>query len=99
MHENAHVSAEASGPSLLAKAVGLLGLALHLLLLPLIFTSGLIAPQWGVTVIILGWVALLIVGLRMWRTSPVLIILIPIAGAVWWLAALSAGGTFLGWQA
>jgi hypothetical protein len=81
------------------RVLAIIGLVLQAALLPLIIGSGLVAPPWGVTVITLGWLALLILGIRLWNRAPRWIILIPVATVVWWLGALSFGGNVLGWQA
>lgn len=74
------------------------GVLLHVVVGFFVFSSGLIAPLWAVVVLIGLW----FVGASLlwtWRASPVRTLLIPVVMAAIWWAAISAGGTWLGWTA
>jgi hypothetical protein len=77
-------------------AVGLLG---HLGLLVFYAGSGLVAPGWAVIVLMIVWLALLVLGIRLLITRPLLALLVPVVAALFWYAAISAGDAFLNWTA
>jgi hypothetical protein len=62
-------------------------------------SSGLLAPLYGVIVLMVCWGIGLVITWRLARTRPVLSLLaVPVALAFWW-AVLTAGDVFLGWTA
>lgn len=61
--------------------------------------SGLIAPPWGVAVLIGVWVVLTVWGLRRWRSGPRFTIGIPLLMVAFWFAFLTFGDLVLGWTA
>jgi hypothetical protein len=76
--------------------VGMAGMAVAFFLYA---ASGLVAPWWGVAVLMFVWLALFVRGLRWWSTHPVRLLLLPVAAIVFWFLVLSAGGAWLGWTA
>ncbi|HET9648041.1 MAG TPA: hypothetical protein VFP34_07395 [Microlunatus sp.] len=79
---------------------GWLAMTAMLVLAPLFLASGLMAPAWGVVVIVGVWVALFVLGiLLMVKRRPVWVVPIPIAAALLWWLLLSLGEHFLGWSA
>lgn len=89
----------ADSPSVAAKVVRVLGIIAHVVLLPYYLASGLVAPLWAVIVLVAVWAALLVVAIRLWRTRPFLVPLVPVVAVAIWFAAISAGEAWLGWTA
>lgn len=83
--------------SALAKVARFLGIVLLFGVGWLYLVSGLVAPMWAVSVLLLIWVAILVAALRIWRTSPWLVLAAPLIAFVIWVATLWAGGELLGW--
>lgn len=77
----------------------LVGLALHLVAGFFMLVSGLVAPPWAVTAMLVVWAVLLVLGIRRWRTRPWITIAVPVLAFAVWLATLAAGGAFLDWRA
>ena len=84
------------------RLAGLIGFAfgclLHVVVGVFVFSSGLVAPAWAVTVLIAVW----LVGawlLWRWRRRPGWALLVPVATATVWFLVISAGGAWLGWSA
>lgn len=88
-----------SDKPLWARIVGWLGLAGHAFLFFWYGSSGLVAPLWALIALMVVWGALLVLAIRLLRTRPVLVPLVPVAALVIWFAALSAGDAWLGWTA
>lgn len=89
----------ADSPTVLAKVVGALGILAQLVLFPFYLSSGLVTPLWGLIVLIMIWTALLVVAIRLWRTRPFLVPLVPVVAVAVWLGVVSAGEAWLGWTA
>ncbi|WP_144123911.1 hypothetical protein [Catellatospora sichuanensis] len=87
----------ADSPSVIAKIVGALGILAQIVLLPFYLSSGLVAPLWGLILLMVIWTGLLVVAIRLWRTRPFLVPLVPVAALAVWFAVLSAGEAWLGW--
>ena len=90
------VPSRRSVPALIAGWVGLIA---HLATLIWYMASGLVAPGWAVAVLLVIWVALLALAVYLLRTRPAYVLLVPVAAAVIWFGAISAGGAWLGWTA
>ena len=69
-------------------------------LAPFFFASGLMAPLWGVVVVISVWAVLfaLAIGLLVKR-RPLWVLPVPVLAVLFWWSFLSLGGKFLGWTA
>jgi hypothetical protein len=79
-------------------ALGWLGLAGLLATLIFYAASGLLAPGWAVTVLLVVWLGLLAVAIWLLRARrPVYVLLTPVVGALIWFGALTAGENWLGW--
>ena len=89
----------AESPSVLAKVARVLGVLAQVVLLPYYLASGLVAPLWAVIVLVALWAALLVLAIRWWRTSPFLVLLVPVGSVAVWFTAISAGEAWLGWTA
>ncbi len=76
-----------------------IGLLAHLAAGVWFGASGLVAPPWAVAVLLAIWAVLLMVGLKLRRERPYLMLFIPVLDAVIWFAGISAGDAFLGWTA
>ena len=61
--------------------------------------SGLVAPLWGVVVLLGVWVAVFVLCCTWWTTHPKRITVAAVALTIFWFAALNAGGAWLGWTA
>jgi hypothetical protein len=79
-----------------AWGIGLVG---HLVMLVWFAASGLVAPLWAVGGLLLVWAVLLVVGLRLRRRRPALMLLMPVVDVAIWVAVINAGERFLGWTA
>lgn len=75
------------------------GLAMMLVLLPFFLASGLMAPPWGVALLIAVWLGLFVLGVRSYRSRPVLVLLLPVVAAGIWVAVMAGGEATLGWTA
>jgi hypothetical protein len=82
-----------------ARIAWFVGLAGHLAVLIWYLASGLLAPLWAVVGLLVIWVALLVVGVRLWRTRPAWMLAVPVVAAVIWFAVITAGESLLGWTA
>jgi hypothetical protein len=49
--------------------------------------------------LLLVWAVLLVVGLRLRRRRPALMLLMPVVDVAIWVAVINAGERFLGWTA
>jgi hypothetical protein len=76
-----------------------LGFVVHLLILPWFASSGLVAPGWAVALLLAVWVVLLLVGLRLRTTAPLLMLAIPMLDVAIWFGLISAGDVMFGWTA
>jgi hypothetical protein len=76
--------------------IGMAGMAVAFFLYA---ASGLVAPWWGVTVLMFIWLVLFVVGCRWWSTHPARLLLLPAVAILAWFAIISAGGAWLDWTA
>ena len=61
--------------------------------------SGLLAPWYGVVVLMLIWVALFVVACRWWTPYPKRTLLVPLVAVVVWFLVLTLGEAIFGWTA
>jgi hypothetical protein len=61
--------------------------------------TGLLAPPWGVAVVYGFWVALLGLGLLLFRVRPAWSLAVPFAALIGWIVILSIGNVWFGWTA
>jgi len=61
--------------------------------------SGLVAPWWGVVLLLLVWLAVLVLACAWWSRHPARLPWLGVAAFVLWFALVNAGGAFLGWTA
>ncbi|GEP39563.1 hypothetical protein NPS01_32260 [Nocardioides psychrotolerans] len=61
--------------------------------------SGLVAPWWGVVLLVLVWIALFVLCCAWWTPHPRRLVWVALFAFVFWFGALTAGGAFLGWTA
>jgi hypothetical protein len=76
----------------------LLAAVLHLLLGGLVAVSGLIMPGWAVVSLGLAWLVGAAALVR-WRRRPAVVLAVPVAMLLLWLASAVAGDAWLGWTA
>jgi hypothetical protein len=81
------------------KAIGWVGLVGHLALFIWYAASGLVAPGWAVTLLLLIWTAFLALAIRLLVTRPLYVPLVPLTALLFWIMAISAGEAWLGWTA
>ncbi len=94
-----HAVARVASPPWLTLAAAIAALVVHLLLGGVYAMSVLLAPLWAVLVLVAFWLVLLVGGLVLARRHSLLVLLVPVAAALVWLLALSAGDAWLGWTA
>lgn len=75
------------------------GVALVLMLVVGFFylASGLMAPAWAVSVLLMIWVGLFSLGLLWVRHRPLWVLPIPLVAATVWWGGMYLGGEVLGW--
>jgi hypothetical protein len=61
--------------------------------------SGLLAPWYGVALLLAIWVVLFVVATRWWTPHPRRTLLLPLVGIVVWFAVLTLGEALFGWTA
>jgi hypothetical protein len=91
-------SADTGQPPVWQVATGWLALVLHVLVGYPYLVSGLVAPAYGVAVLIAIWTGLLVLLLRLRSGRPLLALLVPPAALAVWYAVLALGGSLLGWS-
>lgn len=80
------------------KVQGLIALGLHLVAGYFYVLSGLVAPPYAITGLILLWVLLLWWLTRM-RQDSWKVLIVPMVAAALWFTVLMLGEAFLGWTA
>lgn len=76
--------------------VGMAGMACTFFLYA---ASGLVAPWWGVVLLLALWVALFVVASAWWTLHPRWVPGVAVLSLVLWFAVVAAGGALLGWSA
>lgn len=71
----------------------------HLVVGYLYLASGLVAPLWAVTLLIVWWGVLAYVGVRLVQRRSYLVLLVPVVAAATWFGVIMLGGQILGWTA
>jgi hypothetical protein len=61
--------------------------------------SGLLAPWYGVVVLMLIWVVLFVVATRWWTPHPKRTLLVPLIALAAWFVVLTAGEVLFDWTA
>lgn len=75
------------------------GAGIHLVMGFFVAFSGLIAPPWGVAVLVAAWLGLTVWGLRRWRQGPRITMGLPLLMVAFWFLFLTFGDLVLGWTA
>ncbi len=76
--------------------VGMIGMAATFFLYA---ASGLVAPWWGVTALLVVWFALFTLCLAWFTAHPKRLVAVAALSVVIWFVALVAGAAWLGWSA
>ncbi len=87
------------GVTLARRLILVLAIALQLVTGSFYLAAGLVAPAWAVLLLWASWIGLLWVLVQLWNRHATLALLVPPASLGLFLAALSAGETWLGWVA
>jgi hypothetical protein len=61
--------------------------------------SGLLAPWYGVVLLMLVWVLLFVLACRWWTPHPIRTLWLPLVAVVVWFAVLTAGEALFSWTA
>jgi len=61
--------------------------------------SGLVAPWWGLTILLFVWLVLFVTACRWWTPHPKRMLLLPVVAVVLLFAVVAAGAAWLDWQA
>ena len=61
--------------------------------------SGLVAPWYGVVLLLLFWVVLFVVACSWWTPHPKRMIWLPLVAVVVWFAVLTGGAALFDWTA
>ena len=61
--------------------------------------SGLLAPWYGVVLLLVIWVVLFVVATRWWTPHPRRTLLLPLIAVAVWFGVLTAGELLFGWTA
>jgi hypothetical protein len=75
--------------------VGMAGMACAFFLYA---ASGLLAPWWGVVLLLGVWVVLFAIACAWWTPYPRRLPWVAVVAIVLWFAVVSAGGAWLGWS-
>lgn len=81
------------------RVAAVVGLVLMAPLLVVFLVSGLVMPSWTVVLFVLVWVALLVLALYQFKRNPVVVLLVPFTGFVFWLAFWIVGSMLFHWTA
>lgn len=81
-----------------ASAWPFVGMSLMVSALFLYGASALVAPAWAVAALIAIWVALFVLCCLWWTPHPKRLVVVAIGAVVFWFAALTSGGAWLGWS-
>lgn len=81
------------------RALGLLGLAAHLVVGYFYLVAGLVTPAPWLIGFFLLWVVLLIVGISLMRQHPLRVLFVPVVALGLLVGGVSLGGALLGWTA
>ncbi|WP_248581212.1 hypothetical protein [Nocardioides sp. InS609-2] len=76
--------------------IGMIGMAAAFFLYA---ASGLVAPWWAVTLLMVLWCVLFVVATRWWTPHPQRVVALPIVAVAVWFVVLNAGARWLGWTA
>ena len=80
-------------------ALGVLGLAAHVVVGYLYLTAGLVTPLPWLVAFLIAWLVLLVAALVLLRRHPLWVLLVPVLALGLLVGGLSLGGALLGWRA
>ena len=61
--------------------------------------SGLLAPWYGVALLLAIWLVLFVVAMRWWTPHPARTLILPVIALVAWFGVLTAGEALFNWTA
>ncbi|MEX5302656.1 hypothetical protein [Kocuria sabuli] len=71
----------------------------HLVIGYFYLASGLMAPLWAVSLLLVWWLVLVYAVVRLARRRSYLVLLVPVVAAATWFVVMGLGGAVLGWTA
>jgi hypothetical protein len=77
----------------------IVGAGIHLVMGFFVAFSGLLAPVWGVVILVAAWFGLTTWALRGWRQGPKITMGVPLLMVAFWFVFLTFGDLVLGWTA
>ena len=61
--------------------------------------SGLVAPWWGVTLLLLLWLVMFVIGCTWWTPHPKRLLVLPVFAVALWFALITLGAVLFNWSA
>ena len=61
--------------------------------------SGLVAPWWGVTILMILWLVMFVVGCTWWTPHPKRLLFLPVIAVALWFALITGGAILFDWSA
>ena len=61
--------------------------------------SGLVAPWWGVTLLLLLWLVLFVIGCTWWTRYPKRLLVLPVVAVALWFGLITGGAILFDWTA
>lgn len=71
----------------------------HLVIGYFYLASGLMAPLWAVSLLLVWWLVLAYAVVRLVRRRSYRVLLVPVVAAATWFVVMGFGGAVLGWTA
>jgi prepilin signal peptidase PulO-like enzyme (type II secretory pathway) len=76
--------------------VGMAGMACAFFLYA---ASGLVAPWWGVTLLLLLWLVMFVIGCTWWTPHPKRLLVLPVVAVALWFGLITLGAVLFDWTA
>jgi hypothetical protein len=61
--------------------------------------SGLVAPWWGVTILMLLWTVMFVLGCLWWTPHPKRLLFLPVFAVALWFGLITGGSILFDWTA
>jgi hypothetical protein len=76
--------------------VGMAGMACAFFLYA---ASGLVAPWWGVTILLILWLVMFVLGCTWWTAHPRRLLFLPVVAVALWFGLITGGSILFDWHA